>query len=59
MSAIVEELVMPPDRAVSEASADETRSDEQEAIYYPITQRDPNDIRTILRLAVAALGSLA
>jgi hypothetical protein len=47
---------MLPDRAVSEASADETKSDEQEAIYYPITQRDPNDVRTILRLAVAALA---
>jgi hypothetical protein len=28
---------------------------EQEAIYYPITQRDPNDIRTILRLSVSSL----
>lgn len=28
---------------------------EQEAIYYPIAQRDPNDVRTILRLAVSAL----
>ena len=28
---------------------------EQAAIYYPITQRDPNDIRTILRLAVSSL----
>ena len=56
MSAIVEELAMPPDRAVSEASADEIKSDEQEAIYYPITQRDPDDVRTILRLAVAALA---
>jgi hypothetical protein len=41
MSAIVEELVMRPDRAVSEASADETSIEEQDAIYYPITQRDP------------------
>jgi hypothetical protein len=56
MSAIVEELAIPSDRAVSEASADETKSEEQEAIYYPITQRDPNDVRTILRLAVAALA---
>ena len=56
MSAIVEELAMPPERAVIEASPDETKSDEQEAIYYPITQRDPNDVRTILRLAVAALA---
>lgn len=28
---------------------------EQDAIYYPIAQRDPNDIRTILRLAVSSL----
>lgn len=59
MSAIVEELEMPPDRAVIEASADEPKDNEQEAIYYPITQRDPNDIRTILRLAVAALAFAA
>ena len=56
MSAIVEELEMPPDVAVIEAAADETRDEEQDAIYYPITQRDPNDVRTILRLAVCALG---
>ncbi len=29
---------------------------EQEALYFPIAQRDPNDVRTILRLAVCALG---
>ena len=29
---------------------------EQEAFYFPITQRDPNDVRTILRLAFCALG---
>src|SRR5438128_1076259 len=28
---------------------------EQEAIYYPIAQRDPNDIRMILRLSLATL----
>ena len=27
---------------------------EQEAIYYPITQRDPNDISTILRLSISS-----
>lgn len=32
---------------------------EQEAIYYPIAQRDPNDVRTILRLAISALGFAA
>jgi hypothetical protein len=26
-----------------------------EAIYYPVVQRDPNDVRTILRLAVSSL----
>ena len=29
---------------------------EPESIYFPICQRDPNDIRTILRLAVAAIA---
>jgi hypothetical protein len=28
---------------------------EQDAVYYPITQRDPNDIRTILRLSLCSL----
>jgi len=28
---------------------------DQEPFYYPITQRDPNDVRIILRLAVCAL----
>lgn len=28
---------------------------EEAAIYYPITQRDPNDIRTILRLSLCSL----
>jgi hypothetical protein len=59
MSAIVEVLENSPDMAVVEAPADEIKSEEQEAIYYPITQRDPNDIRTILRLAVAALAFAA
>jgi hypothetical protein len=56
MSAIVEELEMPPDVTLIEAAADEIRGEAQDAIYYPITQRDPNDIRTILRLAVAAIA---
>src|SRR4030095_5175418 len=30
-------------------------TDTQDAIYFPICQRDPNDIRTILRLAIAAI----
>src|SRR6266545_1157917 len=28
---------------------------EQEAVYYPVAQRDPNDIRMILRLSLATL----
>ena len=28
---------------------------EQDAVYYPISQRDPNDIRTILRLSLCSL----
>lgn len=28
---------------------------EQDSVYYPITQRDPNDIRTILRLSLCSL----
>lgn len=48
-----------PDVALIEATAGETRSEEQEAIYYPITQRHPNDVRTILRLVMAALAFAA
>jgi hypothetical protein len=61
-SATVEVLPESQDVAVIEAAANEdTNTNEQElveqlAIYYPITQRDPNDVRTILRLAVAALA---
>ena len=53
MSAIVETLEMQSSVDVANAGAAEIT--EQEAIYYPIIQRDPNDVRTILRLAVAAL----
>jgi hypothetical protein len=56
MSAMVEALENSPDMAVVDTPADEIKSGEQEAIYYAITQRDPNDIRTILRLSVAALA---
>ena len=34
---------------------EEVASDTQDAIYFPICQRDPNDIRMILRLAIAAI----
>src|SRR6267142_7238773 len=52
------------DLAVLNRTADVTTSEEAEvnaleAIYYPITQRDPNDVRTILRLAVSALAFAA
>lgn len=53
-----------PQDSVLKRTADVTTSDESEAnyleaIYYPITQRDPNDVRTILRLAVSALAFAA
>lgn len=41
---------------IEEAGIDERGFREQETIYYPVTQRDPNDVRAILRLAVAALA---
>jgi hypothetical protein len=58
MSAAVETLERTPDLTGSE-TADDFIAEEQEAIYYPIIQRDPNDVRTILRLAVAALAFAA
>lgn len=54
MSAMVETLEISSDLVGAEAGTAEIK--EEEAIYYPITQRDPNDVRTILRLAVAALA---
>lgn len=39
-----------------EVEVEQITRDEQEPIYFPICQRDPNDIRTILRLAVAAIA---
>jgi hypothetical protein len=44
-------LSIEPEIAEGEGSATDTR----DAIYFPICQRDPNDIRTILRLAIAAI----
>src|SRR6266498_2013661 len=44
---------------VSEINAsvlnEESETNDLEAIYYPIAQRDPNDVRTILSLAVSSL----
>lgn len=57
MSAVVETLEPQANVAVANTGAAEIT--EQEAIYYPISQRDPNDVRTILRLAVAALAFAA
>ena len=37
------------------AEGEEVATDTQDAIYFPVCQRDPNDIRTILRLAIAAI----
>ena len=37
------------------AEGEQVATDTQDAIYFPICQRDPNDIRTILRLAIAAI----
>jgi hypothetical protein len=37
------------------AKAEEVTTATQDVIYFPVCQRDPNDIRTILRLAIAAL----
>jgi hypothetical protein len=34
---------------------EEVATDTQDAIYFPFYQRDPNDIRTILRLAMAGI----
>ncbi len=39
--------------------SDKSEANDVDAIYYPITQRDPNDVRTILRLAVSALAFAA
>ena len=57
MSAIVETLEMQSSVVCCQRGSREIT--EQDAIYYPIIQRDPNDVRTILRLAVAALAFAA
>lgn len=53
MSTSSEALEFLPDGRIVERERLET--DTQDAIYFPISQRDPNDIRTILRLAIAAI----
>jgi hypothetical protein len=53
MSTSSEALEFPPDAEL--ADGDEMATATQDAIYFPICQRDPNDIRTILRLAIAGI----
>lgn len=52
MSTSSEALEFPPDAM---AEREEVATDTQDAIYFPICQRDPNDIRTILRMAIAGI----
>jgi hypothetical protein len=40
----------------AENERQQVETEVKEPIYFPICQRDPNDIRTILRLAVAAIA---
>lgn len=51
MSTSSEALEFPPQMVDGEGLATVT----QDAIYFPVYQRDPNDIRTILRLALAGM----
>src|ERR1051326_6044346 len=53
MSTSTQALEFPPDAKMAEG--EEVATDTQDAIYFPVCQRDPNDIRTILRLAIAAI----
>src|SRR5690348_18451339 len=53
MSTSTQALEFTPDTKIAEG--EEVATDTQEAIYFPVCQRDPNDIRTILRLAIAAI----
>ena len=43
-------------RATAENERQQVETNVEEPIYFPVCQRDPNDIRTILRLAVAAIA---
>src|ERR1044072_119511 len=53
MSTSSEALEFLPERKIAEGEI--LATDTQDAIYFPVCQRDPNDIRTILRLAIAAI----
>lgn len=56
MSTNVETLELLQQQKIVESERGDITADTAEAIYFPICQRDPNDIRTILRLAIAAIG---
>src|ERR1051325_4625589 len=53
MTTSTQALEFPPDAKIAEG--EEVAPDTEEAIYFPVCQRDPNDIQTILRLAIAAI----
>src|ERR1041384_2992559 len=53
MSATSEALKLSIEPEITEGEG--VATDTQDAIYFPVCQRDPNDIRTIMRLAVAAI----
>ena len=53
MSTSSEALELLPDGKMAEG--ERLATDTHDAIYFPVCQRDPNDIRTILRLAIAAI----
>lgn len=56
MSTNVETLELAQYQSITESERGEITADTAEAIYFPVCQRDPNDILTILRLAVAAIA---
>ena len=53
MSTSTQALEFPLDEKIAEG--ERLATDTQDAIYFPVCQRDPNDIRTILRLAIAGI----
>jgi hypothetical protein len=53
MSTRTEVLEFPSDGRIAEGEGLATGT--QDVIYFPVCQRDPHDIRTILRLAIAAI----
>ncbi|HKR15321.1 MAG TPA: hypothetical protein VJT15_24865 [Pyrinomonadaceae bacterium] len=55
MSTNVETLEL-SEQQIAEDEYGDIVPDTADAIYFPICQRDPNDIRTILRLSIAAIA---